>query len=181
MDTLNSPSTEQEPGGNDPGDSPVGGKDGAGDHADGRINDLMGLANRRLTQAEKAKQERDEARAEIDALRAQLDAMSSPDWAEPRDEPEPGVDAERADVVDGDVVPDEVADEEDELPEGTILMAAPPWANDPRTHIDVNSAPRTALRHTGMPESDISVTRRRFEEAARIENERLFGEVWNRS
>jgi hypothetical protein len=56
------------------GDSPLGQPDGAGTtSSDKRANDLMGLANRRLTAQQNAERERDESRAEIDRLRQEID------------------------------------------------------------------------------------------------------------
>jgi len=57
-----------------------------------RVNGLMGLANKRLSERDAAIAERDAAKAELEALRAQLDSLppeAAPIPSNPRKTPEP--------------------------------------------------------------------------------------------
>jgi hypothetical protein len=158
----------QQPG-IDPVASPDSRQDGAGDQVtDRRVRDLMGLANRRLTMAQKAEAERDAARAELDALRASMDDGWQAQRAEYWQQQPPATEIAQAEAGDdGQDGADEVDDPNYDPDTDFSRVTQPQTRNDP------NAAPRSAATPIGPRGSELDAARAAFKVASEAESERL--------
>lgn len=146
MSDLNS-SSDQEPG-FDPADSTNAQDVERDPKTEKRVNDLMGLANRRLTEAEKAKAERDAAREELAQLRAELDEQ---------------YEAERARYWQQDAATAELDPEPDDEPEAPVpmMMGIHPQRPDHAPHVG------------GSRNPSLDQVRKDFDRLAQQEDQRL--------
>jgi hypothetical protein len=169
VDTLNSSAFAQDGPTSESANSPDARQDGAGDQAQKRVDDLMGLANRRLSMAQRAEAERDAARAEVEALRASIEDG----WADERARywQSPGPDIAQAAPVEGEATGVDAPDAD-----GYVDPDYDPDTDfTPRSQpkVDHNAAPRSATVPIGARGSDLDLARAAFTKASEQEDQRI--------